>query len=106
MRWTTLTACWITVLLPCAAVADAPSVKPRLRILVPAYFYPAGRGLAEWDKLFRSSARADVVAIMNPASGPGSQADPNYIAIVERARQSGVTLIGYVTVSYAKRPAA
>jgi len=76
----------------------------KMRLLVPAYFYPAGKGLACWEKLFEASSRIPVVAIVNPANGPGEKADANYIRIFERAAESRATLIGYVHSSYAKRP--
>jgi hypothetical protein len=76
----------------------------RVRLLVPAYFYPDGAKLAEWDKLFASPARPDVVAIVNPASGPGKVVDPNYTAVMKKARKAGVLTIGYVSTSYARRP--
>src|SRR5687768_16366735 len=78
---------------------------PPLRLLVPAYFYPAGKGEQKWDKLIAAADRVPIVAIVNPASGPGRRADPNYTAILERAAKAKrLTLIGYVTTSYAKRP--
>jgi hypothetical protein len=95
------------VAIPALAIrADERTAEPSERLMVPAYFYPAGAGLGEWEKLFRSAARPAVVAIVNPASGPGRTADPNYTAIVKRAAHAKVTLIGYITTSYAKRPIA
>lgn len=78
--------------------------EPKVRLLVPAYFCPARQGLKEWERLFESPARACTVVIVNPANGPGEKADPNYTAIFERAGRAKVTPIGYVTVSYGKRP--
>jgi hypothetical protein len=75
-----------------------------LRLLVPAYFYPTERGLKEWHKLFAASAHAPVVIIVNPASGPGEKADPNYVKVLSEGKGSKATLIGYVATSYAKRP--
>ena len=86
------------------AAGDAPSA---VRLLVPAYFYPAGNGAKEWEKLIAAADRMPVVAIVNPASGPGRRVDPNYTTILERAAKAKqLTLIGYVTTSYAKRPPA
>jgi hypothetical protein len=87
-----------------AARAEDPAQAPRLRVLVPAYFYPSGRGLAEWDKMIETPGRSAIVVIVNPASGPGQRIDPNYVTVVDRARKAGLTLIGYITVSYGKRP--
>src|SRR5262245_25171375 len=95
------------VLMAADVVADEPAEKlPAVRLLVPAYFYPAGKGDEEWDKLIAAAHRVPIVAIVNPASGPGKLADPNYEKLLARAKEAKrLTLIGYVTTSYAKRPA-
>ena len=87
-----------------APAAAAPA--PRLQFLVPAYFYPAGPGVADWERLTKAAAAARIVAIVNPASGPGERVDPTYTRVFDDAAAKGVTLIGYVTTSYAKRPRA
>lgn len=96
----------LLLVLAFGAVPAEPAPRRGVRILVPAYFYPAGEGLRHWDRLIAAAARVPVVAIVNPASGPGTKADPNYERTIERARKAGVTLIGYVSTSYAKRPRA
>ena len=89
----------------CRDLEAAPR-SPKLRILVPAYFYPAGPGLAEWDALIAAAKDVPVVAITNPASGPGEKVDPAYTQVLQRAIAAGVTVVGYVSTSYAKRPIA
>jgi hypothetical protein len=86
------------------AWAAEPQPAPRLRLLIPAYFYPSGDGLKDWDRLLDSPVHADLVAIVNPADGPGDKADPNYVKIMERAAKADLTLIGYVATHYGKRP--
>lgn len=76
---------------------------PRVRLLVPAYFYPAGHGLKHWDRLLEAADKVPITAIINPASGPGKKADDNYVKLIERARKTKITLIGYVSTSYGKR---
>jgi serine/threonine protein kinase len=83
----------------------AANATPRLRLLVPAYFYPGGEGLAEWQRLLKAPAPATVVIIVNAASGPGKAVDPNFARVIDKAQEKGFTLIGYVSTSYAKRPA-
>ncbi len=87
------------------AIADEPVASP-LRILVPAYFYPSEGGLTAWKELLASASDTPIVAIVNPASGPGHRVDPNYEEVFRLARSSKAILIGYVTLGYAKRPAA
>jgi serine/threonine protein kinase len=89
------------------AAGPAPGVGEgagRLRLLVPAYIYPADEGLAEWDRIIESPAAAATVVIANPDSGPGKAVDPNYTKVIGRARDRGVTVIGYVSTRHAKRP--
>jgi len=86
-------------------VSPAPApASPRLQLLVPAYFYPGGDGLAQWDRLLEAPDPAAVVIIVNTASGPGKQADPSYVRIIGRARQKGFRVIGYVRTDYGRRP--
>ncbi len=82
------------------------TAAPALRLVVPAYFYPAGEGLRHWDRLLAAADRVPITAIVNPASGPGKAADPNYVKLLERAGKTKITLLGYVSTSYAKRPLA
>jgi hypothetical protein len=100
---------WLAVVLlsclPQSGGRPAEGGEPsRPRLLVPAYFYPEGEGLRQWDRLLSSAAEDEVVAIVNPASGPGRRADPNYVAILERSAGTRLIPIGYVTTSYARRP--
>jgi hypothetical protein len=83
----------------------AGSARPRLRLLVPAYFYPGGEGLAQWQRLLQAPDPAAVVIIVNTASGPGEKVNPHFARVVDQARAKGFTLVGYVSTRYGKRPA-
>lgn len=91
---------------PAPPVAPGAAQAARLGLLVPAYFYPAGPGLEDWQRLIRAAARVPVVAVVNPSSGPGLAVVPDYAEVIRRAGQAGVTTIGYVTTRYAERPAS
>jgi len=82
----------------------------RLRLLVPAYFYPAGEGLKEWEKLFAAHDPAkgiEIVPIFNLDSGvPGETANEEYRKIVERAAAKKMHLLAYVSSKYGKAPIA
>lgn len=83
-----------------------PKSEAKVRLLIPAYFYPGGEGLKHWDRLFASArAMPDVpqVAIANPNSGPGEKIDDNYTTVLKRAKQAGILLVGYVSTRYAMR---
>jgi hypothetical protein len=81
-----------------------PARTTPLRLLVPAYIYPSNDGLAQWDRIIASPAAAITVVIANTQSGPGEEVDPNYVRVLDRARQGGVTVIGYVPTKYGDRP--
>jgi hypothetical protein len=69
---------------------------------VPAYFYPGGKGMPYWEQLIASAPRAEIIAIVNPASGPGKRVDPAYLENIHRAHQAGLRLLGYVNTGYAR----
>ena len=75
----------VSVIVPQGQETIDQQRQRRLRLLVPAYFYPAGDGLRHWDRLLAAPAECGAVAIVNPASGPGEKPDPNYRQICERA---------------------
>lgn len=78
-----------------------------MRILVPAYFYPAGEGLQAWNRMIDShhpQQNIDLVAIANVNSGNvGNTVDPNYADVIQRATAKGLTVIAYITSDYANR---
>ncbi len=76
----------------------------RLGLLVPAFFYPTSGG--PWDQLASAAAQVPLTAILNPNSGPGSAADANYAAAVDKVRAAGGRVIGYVDTDYGMRPLA
>lgn len=84
--------------------ATAGGEPPRMRLWVPAYYYPFGAGLREWDRLIASARIVPIVAIVNPASGPGDHVDTNFARILPRARKAGVTLVGYIGTQYTRKP--
>jgi hypothetical protein len=78
----------------------------RLRLLVPAYIYPTGPGRKEWLRLIDAAAKVDIVAIVNPASGPGFERNLDYTGIFTEADRQGIKLVGYISTQYAGRPPA
>ena len=81
-----------------------PGPAAPLKILVPAYFFPAGAGLEDWDRLIEAAAQVSIIAIVNPDSGPGEKPNPDYADVVTRAKKAGVEVIGYVNTGYGQRP--
>lgn len=66
-------------------------------LLVPAYIYPSTA--AVWAPLVTAKGlneSACIVAIINPASGPGTTTDPNYTAMIAQLLAAGIKCYGYV----------
>jgi spherulation-specific family 4 protein len=73
-------------------------------LLVPAYFHPAIRP-GDWELLVENASSVRAV-VLNIASGPGSRVDQEFVPVVARLRDAGVTVAGYVDTDYGHRPAA
>ena len=76
------------------------------QLLVPAYFYPNATGTNYWNDLATAAHVAPLVAILNPNSGPGASADPQYVAALAQLHAAGGKVIGYVSTNYGNRSAA
>ncbi len=76
-------------------------------LLVPMYIYPADiHTNAAYNQLIdlkKSHPRVPVWAIMNPASGPGTAVDANYVKAIDRLRGAGIVTLGYVSTEYGQR---
>ena len=68
---------------------------------MPAYFYPSRRTRAITSKPPPSVMILDVTT-----SGAGSAPNRNYQAAVKRAQGAGITIMGYSSTDYTRRPAA
>ncbi len=92
--------------LPDSARSSDDGNRHRPRLLVPAYFYPAGPGLKAWNQLAKDARTTSLEAILNPASGPGEKRDPTYVKVVGDFRKAGGKLLAYVPTGYGKRDVA
>ena len=64
-------------------------------IMIPSYIAPG----SSWSKINAGHPPVDL-AIINPASGPGSSPASNYVSQVAACRSAGVDVVGYVHTSY------
>ena len=77
--------------------------------IVPAYFYPDWWNPAsDWYRMCDAMATTGgpSTAIMNPASGPGAAASPDYQRVIDHCHARGQRVLSYVHTSYGGRPAA
>jgi hypothetical protein len=88
------------VLLP--LITGPVRVAAAQSMAVPAYFYPG----SYWTQMEQAGSSALKLAVMNPASGPGSAPDPKYVSAVRAAQAAGITVVGYVYTSYGARSLA
>ncbi len=68
-------------------------------LAVPSYFYAL---TSSWGTLDGPPRTADL-AVVNPASGPGSAVDPNYVQQAAASQAAGVDVVGYVYTNYGRR---
>jgi hypothetical protein len=82
--------------------------QQRSGVLVPMYVYPADiHTHPAYNRLIELKRRFETVpfwVIVNPASGPGEAADPNYVKAIDRLRGAGCVILSYVATGYGKRP--
>ncbi len=83
-----------------------PSGAESTTLLVPAYFYPGGDGLAGWKRLEQAARSVRLEVIVNPASGPGERRDPNYTKVIGALHGSGAGVLAYVDTDYGRRSLA
>ncbi|MCA9648471.1 MAG: spherulation-specific family 4 protein [Myxococcales bacterium] len=74
--------------------------------IIPLYTYPTDPSWTTVATAKLEHPEVEVVAIINPGSGPGMVLDPSYDAGITALQAAGVVVIGYVYTSYAGRPAA
>jgi len=80
-------------------IADAATAAG---IMVPLYTYPGGT----WDKVVKTKndyPDVPIVAIVNPANGPGGSQDSNYVSGIGKLKDAGVIVLGYVSTAYTNR---
>jgi len=71
-------------------------------IMVPLYTYPG----STWDTVIKTKndhPGIPIMAIVNPASGPGGSRDSNYVSGIKELRDAGVIVLGYVSTGYTGR---
>jgi hypothetical protein len=77
--------------------------------LVPAYFYPDWWNTTNnWFRMCdtMNMSGGGSTAVMNPNSGPGAAANPDYGQALARCHARGQRVVGYVHTSYGARPPA
>jgi hypothetical protein len=95
----------LLVAVPLVSTGGFAAAASSAGIMVPLYTYPGGT----WDtvaQVKRAHNEVPIVAIVNPASGPGFSKDSNYESGIAKLKSAGVTVIGYVSTAYTNRDLA
>jgi hypothetical protein len=97
-----------TAAAPTAAVASSGMVGATgvNGTIIPLYTSPTD---PSWDAVVsakQAHPTVPVVAVINPANGPGSAIDPSYTSGIAKLSAAGVKVVGYVHTSYGSRAAA
>lgn len=73
-------------------------------MIIPLYTYPTD---SSWSQVIQAKAAdpaVQMIAIINPDSGPGASANPDYQSGIQKLQSVGITVLGYVYTSYGARP--
>jgi hypothetical protein len=71
-------------------------------MIVPLYSYPG----SDWNNLIwakQANPNVPIVAVVNPADGPGYYIDPNFVSGIDRLQSAGIVVLGYVWTDYTAR---
>jgi hypothetical protein len=71
--------------------------------IVPLYSYPSDAAWTAIVKAKQAHSAVDVVAIVNPSSGPGAGVDGAFTSGIAKLVAAGIVPIGYVSTSYTNR---
>jgi hypothetical protein len=86
-----------------------PSVPPPASVtgtLVPLYTYPTDSSWKVVADAKRAHPLVPIIAVINPASGPGSGVNSDYLSGIAALKTAGVSVLGYVSTSYTRRSEA
>jgi hypothetical protein len=84
---------------PVLTSADAAPAVPT-GIMVPLFSYhgPAWSQLIKWHEEYPT---VPMVAVVNPALGPGSFLDPSFEVDIQSLQNAGIPVLGYIATHYA-----
>jgi hypothetical protein len=71
--------------------------------MIPFYTWPTD---GSWDKLAslaQKYPRVQVLAVINPNSGPGASRNTDYVNGIAKLIAAGITVFGYVSTGYSRR---
>ncbi len=88
----------LIILLTVPATSGVATANHTQKIAIPSYFYPGSL----WTQMEQAVPTVST-AIINPASGPGPNQNPDYVNQVQKSQAAGLSVLGYVHTSYGAR---
>lgn len=85
------------------ATVHVSSTAAPTGIVVPLYTYPTDSSWSSLISIKQNYSSVPMIAIVNPASGPGGSFDQNYANGIQQLQAAGITVLGYVHTSYGTR---
>jgi len=61
---------------------------------------------AAWDQLIAAASQVNIIAIINPNSGPIATVDSSYATYMTKLQNAGIEMVGYVHTTYGDRAIA
>jgi outer membrane biosynthesis protein TonB len=88
-----------------ATTATPSSAGPATGSIIPLYTSPTDPSWAAVAAAKAAHPAVPILAVVNPANGPGAAASADYAAGIAKLTAAGVKVIGYVHTSWGNRPA-
>ena len=93
----------LAVFVTTAFAGNTAEAAECVKQIIPAYYYPSTDYWTQSTAVVGASGR---VMIMNPASGPGTVKNPDYVTGVAAAKAKKAIVVGYVATDYGDKPLA
>lgn len=96
---TTIFAGLVGVMPTAWGAADPPDIAIAQQIAVPSYVHP-GADPQAWDAMIGADPGTVGVLVANPLNGPDYQPMTSWGAVMQRAHNAGIRVLGYVSTGY------
>ncbi|MCX7738362.1 MAG: hypothetical protein N2Z80_02960 [Hydrogenothermaceae bacterium] len=95
----------IFLLSSCGGSSESQTVPKQTTpkaVLIPLYPHPNSYR-EEYEKVLSLNSKVDILLVVNPSNGPGSNKDESFSQVVDKLKEKGFLVFGYIYSSYGKR---
>ena len=99
-----LAVVFVLLLVPAPKAVSNSAGFVRTGLIIPLYTYPTD---ASWTQVVEEKSlhpNVPVVVVINPASGPGTSQNQDYLSGIQRLQRAGITVLGYANTGDATVP--